>query len=239
MNTLANPELPGRNGRVSSWTICSATATRPEQQGHQRPGLPGRLVAGLDPLQHQRLRHRADHDEREDHRAHRHRRLRGSRSRATCRWSSANGGRSRRTRTSRRGRTARPWPAGKPVQVAFERGLVVEPGFLSRPVEPARLCGCLGHGYASTPAPAVRVRALTTPDGRVQVGDGRCVLDAVLIRAGEHHGDVLEVLRRRRRGDLPFQTAGRSTGCRPRVHPGEQRRPDEVDQEDQDRGAQA
>ena len=29
MKTLAKPDWPGWNGRLSSWKICSATATRP------------------------------------------------------------------------------------------------------------------------------------------------------------------------------------------------------------------
>src|SRR5580704_2809367 len=72
---------------------------------------------------------------------------------------------------------------------------------------------------------------------RVQVRDRRCVLDPVVVRVGEDHRDVPEILERRWRGDLPFQAAGL-----PRVpdlalaH--DHRGPDEVDDEDEDRAAQ-
>ena len=43
--TLANPALPGKNGRFSSCQICSPIARQAEHQRDRGAALPGALVA--------------------------------------------------------------------------------------------------------------------------------------------------------------------------------------------------
>src|SRR5215469_948755 len=80
----------------------------------------------------------------------------------------------------------------------------------------------------------LRDRGTYHASGRVQVSDRLSVLDAIVVRPGQDHGDLIEVVGRGRRGDLPLQAARL-----PRVTllalPRNDRRPDEVDHEQQDR----